>query len=69
MYLLVVKHPIPTEEAVRDGIDEFVIDIWKVLKTFKLPIRGIYIPCNRFQYLVSNVIIQLYICLTNLPLF
>ena len=66
MYLLVVKHPIPTEEAVRDGIDEFVIDIWKVniwkMKTFNLPIPGI--ECNysgiylfdRFTFILIKII-------------
>ena len=58
-FLLVVTHPIPTEEAVRE-IDEFAIDIWKILKTFNLPIRGICLPSNRFHYLVSNVILQVY---------
>ena len=59
-FLLVVKHPIPTEEAVWDGIDEFVIDIWKIQKTFNVPIRGIWLPSNRLHYLVSNVILQVY---------
>ena len=72
IFLLVVKHPIPTDEAVRDVIDEFAIDFFRMLQTLnclKLPIRGIWIPCNRIQYLVSNTIVQVHNSLTYLPLF
>ena len=30
----VIKHPMQTEEAVRDGIDDFVIVIHKILEEF-----------------------------------
>ena len=69
IFLLVVKHPIPTDEAVRDVIDEFAIDFFRMLQTLNVPIRGIWIPCNRFQYLVSNAIVQVHNSLTYLPLF